>query len=434
MSLDPRQTKQDADQISKSLENKIASNIVKDKELQDVIKYVKHYISYHKAIIYGGTAINMLLPEEVQFYDKETDLADLDFFIVNAKKHAKKIVDELHNKGYKYVQGRSGVHYGTFKVFVDFQQIADITEIPEFIYKKLLAESIVIDHMHVASPDWLRMGLYKELMLPTESPSRWPKIAPRLALLNKYRPYMVPKECSCMFDNNGRSHDNPEELATLMDAIAGYVAHEKLVLLGATAFNALVLESYGPTKRMLQQTFPMRITGLAHVSDYDVLTPDLKRDTDGLVKVLVGVGIDKKRIHVKQIEEIPDVIPTRVSISVDKEVLVELYDDTDCMGYIDNKINGQHGQTYNVRIAALPTLLKMWFGWLYSEPNIEKQQEHRCKLFCMIEFLLNHQTSDTNSPFSIFTQQCNGQRSKTLRDVLRNSYETGRKLWRYEKK
>jgi hypothetical protein len=50
-----------------------------------MIKIVEDFIIRKKLICYGGTAINNILPERDQFYNKEGD-PDYDFFSSNARR------------------------------------------------------------------------------------------------------------------------------------------------------------------------------------------------------------------------------------------------------------------------------------------------------------------------------------------------------------
>jgi len=96
--------------------------------MADVIQIVEDFIRKKKAICYGGTAINNILPKEAQFYNKAYDIPDYDFYTPNALEHAKELADIIHKAGYVYVEAKAGVHHGTYKVFVNFIPIADIID------------------------------------------------------------------------------------------------------------------------------------------------------------------------------------------------------------------------------------------------------------------------------------------------------------------
>ena len=55
-----------------------------------IINIVEKFIRKHKLVCYGGTAINNILPEEDQFYNKNIELPDYDFFSPTPLKHMQK--------------------------------------------------------------------------------------------------------------------------------------------------------------------------------------------------------------------------------------------------------------------------------------------------------------------------------------------------------
>ena len=49
-------------------------------EIKKMILIVESFIRRKKLICYGGTAINNILPKQSQFYDKDIEIPDYDFF------------------------------------------------------------------------------------------------------------------------------------------------------------------------------------------------------------------------------------------------------------------------------------------------------------------------------------------------------------------
>ena len=94
---------------------------------------------------YGGTAINNILPEEDQFYDKSVEIPDYDFYSPDALKHAKKLADIYFKAGYTEVEAKAGQHPGTFKVFVNFIPVADITQMDPVLYRRVKKKAIMVD-------------------------------------------------------------------------------------------------------------------------------------------------------------------------------------------------------------------------------------------------------------------------------------------------
>ena len=55
------------------------------------------------------------------------------------------------------------MHAGTFKVYVNFLPIADITYLVPELYKNILKTSIKVNGIHYCPPNYLRMAMYLEL-------------------------------------------------------------------------------------------------------------------------------------------------------------------------------------------------------------------------------------------------------------------------------
>ena len=49
-------------------------------ELKTIIDIVESFLKTKKNICYGGTAINNILPKQDQFYDRNIEIPDYDFF------------------------------------------------------------------------------------------------------------------------------------------------------------------------------------------------------------------------------------------------------------------------------------------------------------------------------------------------------------------
>lgn len=161
---------------------------MRDPEVKKIIETVENFIADKKLVCYGGTAINNILPEDVQFYDKDIELPDYDFYSDNALEHAKELADIYYNAGYEDVEAKAGVHFGTYKVFVNFTGIADITQMEPELFKSISKEAIIRNNIRYAPPNFLRMAMYLELSRPDGDVSRWEKVQKRLVLLNNHYP------------------------------------------------------------------------------------------------------------------------------------------------------------------------------------------------------------------------------------------------------
>ena len=170
------------------IEKKLGYKQINNPEIKEIILIVEDFLKKTKRICYGGTAINNILPLEDQFYDKSIELPDYDFYSPDPLNDAKKLANIYYKKGFDEVEAKAGAHEGTFKVFVNFMPVADITFCPKKLFNMIDKEAVVIDRIKYCSADFLRMNMYLELSRPNGDTSRWEKVLKRLTLLNKNYP------------------------------------------------------------------------------------------------------------------------------------------------------------------------------------------------------------------------------------------------------
>ena len=169
---------------------------LKSPEIKIIFDVLEGFIKRKKLILYGGTAINNLLPKKDQFYDRRYVFPDYDMYSHNAMNDSKELVDLYIFHGFKECEAKSAMHEGTYKVYVNFIPIADITQVPKLLFNSVLKDpdTIEIDEMIYSPPNLLRMSMYLELSRPFGDVSRWEKVLKRLILLNKHYP-LKAKNC-----------------------------------------------------------------------------------------------------------------------------------------------------------------------------------------------------------------------------------------------
>jgi hypothetical protein len=170
------------------VEARKGTETMRDPEIKKIISIVEKFIADKRLVCYGGTAINNILPEDAQFYNKDIELPDYDFYSDKALDHAKELADIYYKAGYEDVEAKAGVHYGTYKVFVNFTGIADITHMEPDLFKAISKDAIIKSDIRYAPPNFLRMAMYLELSRPDGDVSRWEKVQKRLVLLNTHYP------------------------------------------------------------------------------------------------------------------------------------------------------------------------------------------------------------------------------------------------------
>lgn len=224
--------------------NKNKQQVTK-KFLMGVIDVLKAFIVKHELVVYGGLALNELLPKSKKFYTS-TAIPDYDCFSPKAKEHAIELANALHKKGYKFIEVKGAVHDGTYKVFVQFNQVADITSVHQSFYdgirmlsKKEHADKSIKDKREnrtclLAPINLLKSSLYQELSSP-RSTYRWEKLYKRKQVFVKeYDKYShVEKVKTTIFSLTpvGREFEH------VIDAIKQMIKVNKIPLIGAFAIT-----------------------------------------------------------------------------------------------------------------------------------------------------------------------------------------------------
>ena len=152
-------------------------NFISNPKISKMINIVEKFIIKKKLICYGGTAINNILPAKDQFYNKNAEFPDYDFYSTTPLEDAKELANIYYDAEFTEVEAKSGFHSGTFKVFVNFIPVADITYLNKDIFNAIKNKCITIDKIKYAPPNFLRMSMYLELSRPNGMVSRWEKFS-----------------------------------------------------------------------------------------------------------------------------------------------------------------------------------------------------------------------------------------------------------------
>ena len=101
-------------------ESKLGKKIKQSNDILNIIKILEDFMRRKKVVCYGGTAINNILPITDQFYDKDVEIPDYDFFTPRQDTDINMLVRDLTRAGFTEISVREGVHEGTIKIYVDY--------------------------------------------------------------------------------------------------------------------------------------------------------------------------------------------------------------------------------------------------------------------------------------------------------------------------
>jgi hypothetical protein len=331
-------------------------------EIKHIIGIVENFLRKKKLVCYGGVAINSILPKQEQFYNYDVEIPDYDFYSSEALSDAKELVDIYVENGFQEVEAKSGQHHGTYKVYVNFIPVADLTYIPKELFKAIKSEAIKVAGILYAPPNLLRMGMYLELSRPAGDVSRWEKVLKRLTLLNKHYP-LTSKECSKI--DFQRKMENSKDADKIYETVKNTLVDQGVVFFGG---NSLSLYSQYMPKHLRRR--------LEKIPDFDALSEEPLL-TAQIVKERLE-DIDVKNVKIIKRPGVGEIIAPHFEIKVGTDTIAFIYEPLACHSYNIIKEDG-----YDIKIATIDTMLSFWLAFLYANrPYYDK-----ARILCMSTYL-----------------------------------------------
>ena len=371
--------------------------LLQNDDVKGIIRVVENFIRQKKLICYGGTAINNILPKNAQFYNFASEIPDYDFYSTNAMDDAKELADVYLKEGFQNVEAKAGVHYGTYKVYVNYIPVADITYLNNAIFKQIKEEAINIAGLHYAPPNFLRMAMYLELSRPAGDTSRWEKVLKRLVLLNKYYPLKTQTNCGNVdFQRKMETTDNNSEKLY-------YMVRDSLIDQDVVFFGGYAAKLY--SKYMKKNDKEQ----IEKIPDFDVLSEEPELCATILKEQLQMNGY--KGIKIITREPIGEIIPLRIELLINNETLAFIYKPIACHNYNTINIDGKE-----VNIATIDTMMSFYLAFYYSnEPYHYKE-----RILCMSKYLFDVEQKNRLSQKGLlkrFSLNCKGKQS-TMESIL----------------
>jgi hypothetical protein len=349
-------------------EEKRGKMIANSPEVKRIIGIVENFIRSKKLICYGGTAINNILPKQDQFYNKDVEIPDYDFYSWDALNNAKELVDIFVKEGFVEVEAKSGQHHGTYKVFVNFIPVADISYIPKELFNALKKEAISVAGILYAPPNFLRMGMYLELSRPDGDVSRWEKVLKRLSLLNRNYP-LTAQQCSHIDFQRKLTPENESKTDEIYETIKNTLMDQGVVFFG------------GYTLSLYSQYMPHHLRKrLEKIPDFDVLSEDPLTTSQIVRERLSDIGI--KNVKIIKRPAVGEIIAPHYEIRVGNDVVAFIYEPLACHSYNIIKQNG-----YEIKVATIDTMLSFFLAFLYANrPYYDTD-----RILCMSKYLFEVQ-------------------------------------------
>jgi len=395
---------------------KRGERIAQNPIMKNIIDVLEKFIHDKKLVCYGGTAINNILPKEDQFYNRNIEIPDYDFFSPNAMNDAKELADIYFKQGFSSVEAKAGVHYGTYKVFVNFFQIADITQIDSKLFSSLKKNAINKEGILYSPPNFLRMAMYLELSRPSGDITRWEKVLKRLNLLNKNYPLKAvdcdpdsfAKSLSARSYNKQYFHEKDKIQDVIKNVAAMASSSDKLVMIGGYAFSLYSRYLKNQEREYLTEN---------PVFDMLSFNPD---KTAKLIKEKLEAA-DIRDVSIEKKPSVSEYLSTHYEIKIGSQPVVYLFRPLACHSYntikVDNKI---------YRIATIDTMLSFYLLFLY----IDRPYFNPKRILCMCEYLFKIQQKNRVKLRGIlrrFSVSCYGKQ-KTIEDIRNEKAEQFKRL------
>lgn len=374
--------------------NKRKSNLLKSPNIVNIINIVEEFIKDNKLICYGGMAINNILPPNKQFYNKDLEFPDYDFFSSNAYEDAKKLADVYYKKGFDNVEAKSGMHEGTYKVYVNFLPVADITQMHNIFFKNLKKTAINVNDILYCPPNFLRMSMYLELSRPLGDITRWEKVFYRLQLLNKEYPLDKLNKNKC---NNLTLHNNKYNKTNnnTYEKIRDTLIENKVLFFGGYA-------------SFFYSTYLKKNKKLKNIFNFDVFHNDPLKCCQS-----INDKFDDNKFNLvyKKFNSIGELIPMHYKVYVNDTLYATIFKPNACYSYNIHTINKK-----KIKIATIYTMLSMYLTYLF----INNDEYDKDKILCMAELIyeiyLKNKTKNKGI-LKTFSVKCYGKQ-EDFSDIL----------------
>lgn len=386
-------------QIVDESEQRQGAKIATSEEVVRIIQILEDFLVRKRLICYGGTAINNILPKEAQFYDRSVEIPDYDFFSPNALHDAKELADKYVLAGYNEVEAKAGMHPGTYKVYVNFLPVADVTYLHPVLFKSISEDAITVAGIKYAPPNYLRMAMFLELSRPNGDVSRWEKVLKRINLLNRFYP-LAPdtKICNAIDFQRGLDiAENKDASESIYFLVRDSFIDQGVVFLGG--YGTALYSKYMEKDRRHQ---------VERIPDFDVLAEDPQKCAMIVRDRLADAGF--KHIKIVQHTPIGEVIPAHVEVSIRGDIVALIYKPVACHSYNKIDVGGRE-----VHVATIDTMLSFYLAFLYADkPYFDKD-----RMLCMAAYLFEVEQKNSLEQKGLlkrFSLDCYG-RQPTMEEI-----------------
>jgi len=374
------------DKIAEQKQNEI------DKEqygkYSPIFDIVYKILKKQPVLLYGGMAINEMLPKKLKIY-KENVLPDIDVFCTNPEKIAKRIVGFLQKNGHPISSYGDALHEGTYKIYVDGLQVIDITSVSPATFKSLSHKSMrTSTGIKIVNPQFIRMSLHMMLSQPNDA-HRWHKVFERLILFYKINP---PHKCtfkqptSTIKNLNRNMNTNTNTRTTnrvISDEIYEYIKQTDFIVFGYNEIKTF----FGSDNNNIPNIKQPLIQLLVKEDVFEIATDIVEK-------------LGHPKLNLSKVFEADDFISRHIFIYNGTEKIATLYTASACVSFIDHD---------GLRIASIHTIIRMYMLMLFSSyTHFKKDQDNIECLVNLLAILQYKNIGSKNKLFREFIMECYG--------------------------
>lgn len=182
---------------------------------------INDFVMKKKRIIYGGTAYNELikLKKKTDAIYRDIECKDIEFYTPKPLDDLIELANILHEKKFKYVQAKQAMHAETYTIFVNFEQVCDMSYMPSNVFTNM--PTITIGGILYAEPLWILVDILRQYNDPITSYWRLKdKTFFRASKLLKYYPLKLNnekvKQDEKMIDEKKKIFEQISDMKTLI--------------------------------------------------------------------------------------------------------------------------------------------------------------------------------------------------------------------------
>lgn len=152
---------------SNTIRNRVIEPTIDD--YRQGMEVIRDFIKKKKRIVYGGDAYNRLVKDKdpTDAIYKANDRKDIEFYTPEPIQDLVELCNLLYEKQFPFVQGSQAQHDETYKVYVNFENLCDMSYMPRNVFSNMPA--ITIDGILYTHPNWILVDIFRQYNDPITS-------------------------------------------------------------------------------------------------------------------------------------------------------------------------------------------------------------------------------------------------------------------------